>query len=205
MTAGDVEQHLCRGSERLRRFPVRGRKLDAPKVGRRGDKFKAEALAPLGGAANIDHAAFLILFGGGTAQGNQGAHLHFRVQIQQGAVRVDHDGLRLFGEAMAAGVAPRGANVHARKNARAASFVLLFLRGHTSVSCPKRGAASIARATHFEPARICASSGGNTSGPARAGLCATARWSTVSGAPPAVATEGPARAPKQSRGAKFPL
>jgi len=142
--AGGVHAKGLGGSGRRRGrgaggFPIRGRKFDAPEVRRRGNEFEAEPEAALGGTADVDDAAFLVLFGSGAAQSDQRAHIHLRVEIEEGAVRVDDDRFGLLGELVAANVASGRANLHAGKHARTAPLIVRFRCSHTRVSCAQAG------------------------------------------------------------------
>ena len=60
-------------------------------MGARREKFDADTRALLGCVAQVNHAAFLFLFGAGIDENEVRAELKFVLQINESAVRVDDD------------------------------------------------------------------------------------------------------------------
>src|ERR1700728_556579 len=104
------------------RGPILLREFDAPEMRAGAEKLYADTRATLGRVAEIDHAALLLFFRGGIDEHQIRAELELLVQIEQAAVRVDHDGLALGAELLAQNVLALRLHGDAREDAGAATF-----------------------------------------------------------------------------------
>jgi hypothetical protein len=132
---------LVRGPVRLLRRPILRRKLHSPEMRARREEFHAHARAFFRGVAQIDDPALLLFFGHGVDQHQIAPDLERFMQVEEAAMRVDHDGLAVFLELAASDIFPARADGNPRKNAGTASFcgVLCFcLHGSHSQSCNAR-------------------------------------------------------------------
>src|SRR5712692_10487686 len=79
------------GGWRIR--PVPGDEVHAPEVRGRREKLQTDALAFVGGIAEIYDAAFLIFLGEGVGQDHHGIHFERLVEVKQAAVGINDDSL----------------------------------------------------------------------------------------------------------------
>lgn len=94
--------------------------FDAPEVRSGGEEFDADARAFFAGVAQIDDAAFLILFGDRIGKDELGAHFERSLKIEQAAVGIDDDGFAVLAEIAALGIFAGRAHTDAREDTRTA-------------------------------------------------------------------------------------
>lgn len=95
------------------------------------EEFHPDARSLLGRVAEVDHPALLLFFRHRIDKGDIRAHLKSFMQVEQAAMRVDHDGLAVFPELPAIGVLARRAHGYAREDAGAAPLVALWRIRHS--------------------------------------------------------------------------
>src|SRR5882762_5086938 len=100
------------------------------------EKLYSDARAFFGSIADIYDPAFLLFLGHRIDQRNVRAQFQRLVQVEQTAMRVDHDGLAVFTKLPPVRVLARSAHGYAREDSGAPSLVALlrFRHGHKS-SC----------------------------------------------------------------------
>jgi hypothetical protein len=113
--------------------------FNAPEMGARREKLNSDARALLGSIADIYDPAFLLFLGHRIDERDIRAHFKRLVQVEQAAMRVDHDGLAVFTKLPPVRVLARRAYRYAREDSGAPPLIALlpFRHGH-ELSCNAR-------------------------------------------------------------------
>ena len=110
--------------------PSGGGELDAPEARRRREELNADALALFGDFAQVHDATLLLFLADRIRQDNRGAHFERRVQVQQGTMGVDDDGLAGFPELTSLAVLARSPHADANEDAVASTCAAGLSAGH---------------------------------------------------------------------------
>ena len=98
------------------------REFHAPKSRSRREEFDAHAAAFVGILSEINDAAFLLVLSRRIREDKHGSHLQILVEIEQTAVRADHDGFAGLAEAAAPLILADENYANAHEYARTAPF-----------------------------------------------------------------------------------
>jgi hypothetical protein len=121
--------------------PVLGGEFNSPEMRAWREKFDAYACAFFRGIAKIDDAALLLFLGGWVDENYFRADLKLFLEIEQAAMRVNHDRLAIFPEFLSEDVLSRCAHGNAGEDPRASALAALMVLvwRHTNIVQRERG------------------------------------------------------------------
>src|SRR5579862_1128543 len=138
---------LVDGRSRYVSGPIGLREFHTPEVRAGREEFDAHARPLVRGVADVDDPALLLFLGGRVDQDHLGAKLKRFLEIDEPAVRVDHDRLADLAELAAVGVLPGGADRQAGKDPRTPAFFAVWGVRHHHQYRATRGGVSQLRQT----------------------------------------------------------
>jgi hypothetical protein len=124
----------------------------------RSEKFEAYALAFIVGIAEKDDPAFLLFLRERIGENDHRVHMERLIEVEQAAVRIDHNRLASFAEAPSVGILPGGDHAHLHEHpCTASNLVDLCLIHDTSMLRQFHFAVNESVANLFPPCNVGAS------------------------------------------------